>query len=99
MHMKAENIADARGTYRDTLSIVSKEGKRRWIYPKKPKGKLYNLRTAFSILLLAVLFGTPFIKVNGHPFVLFNIIERKFILFGLAFGPHDFYLFALGFIS
>ncbi|HEY3252044.1 MAG TPA: cytochrome c oxidase accessory protein CcoG, partial [Ignavibacteria bacterium] len=48
---------------------------------------------------LAVLFGFPIIKISGHPFVLFNVLERKFILFGYAFGPHDFYLFVLAIIA
>jgi cytochrome c oxidase accessory protein FixG len=86
-------------SFRDSMSIVSKEGKRVWVYPKKPKGKFYNARTWVSILLLLFLFVTPFIKISGHPFLLFNIIERKFIIFGIAFGPHDFYLFGLAVIS
>ncbi len=95
--MREDN--DTQQVYQDKISIISKEGKRRWIYPRKPKGKLYNLRTWFSFLLLAILFGTPFINVNGHPFMLFNFIERKFILFGLSFVPQDFYLFGLAMIS
>lgn len=85
--------------FRDKISIVSKEGKRKWIHPRKPKGKLYNLRTWFSVLLLTILFGTPFIKYDGHPLFLFNFVERKFILFGFAFVPQDFYLFGLAMIS
>ena len=85
--------------YRDKISIISNEGKRKWIYPRKPKGKLYNYRTIFSILLLAILFGTPFIRYGGHPFILLNFIERKFIFFGLQFVPQDFYLFGLTMIS
>jgi len=82
-------------TYRDTLGIVSSEGKRKWVYPKQPSGVYYRARTILSVLLLAFLFGTPFLTVNGHPLMLFNVLERKFILFGTAFGPHDFYLFVL----
>jgi cytochrome c oxidase accessory protein FixG len=85
--------------YRDKISIVSKEGKRKWIHPRKPNGKLYNLRTWFSVLLLAILFGTPLIKYDGHPLFLFNFVERKFVLFGFAFVPQDFYLFGLAMIS
>jgi len=85
--------------FRDKISIVSKEGKRKWIHPRKPKGKLYNLRTWFSVFLLAILFGTPLIKYDGHPLFLFNFIERKFVLFGFAFVPQDFYLFGLAMIS
>lgn len=86
-------------SYRDTISIVNKEGGRKWVYPKKPKGRFYNARTIVSIFLLAILFGMPLLKIDGHPFMLFNIIERKFILFGLDFSPQDFYLFGLVMIA
>ena len=86
-------------SFRDHLSTVTQEGKRIWIYPKKQKGRFYTARTIVSFFLLAFLFITPWIKVEGHPFMLFNFFERKFIVFGLAFGPQDFYIFAIGFIS
>ena len=89
---------DAAG-FRDSLGIVSREGKRKWIYPKKIVGRFYRYRTVLSILLLAVLLGTPFLRINGHPFILFNVVERKFILFGQIFGPHDFYLIGLALIT
>lgn len=85
--------------FRDKLATVTDEGKRKWIFPKKPQGKFYNARTIVSIFLLAFLFIAPFIRINGHPFMLFNVLERKFILFGVAFGPHDFHLFGLAMIS
>ncbi len=90
---------ETKESFRDTISIVNEEGGRKWVYPKKPKGRFYNARTIVSVLLLAVLFGMPLIKLHGHPFMLFNIIERKFILFGLDFSPQDFYLFGLVMIS
>ena len=71
-------------SFRDSISTISKEGKRKWIYPKKPKGKLYNWRTVLSIVLLLIMFAQPFIKINGHPFMLLNVLERKFIIFGIA---------------
>lgn len=85
--------------FRDHLATVTDEGKRVWILPKKPFGKLYNFRTFVSIILLAVLFLVPFIKVNGHPYMLLDLLNRKFILFGISFGPHDFHLFVLTIIG
>lgn len=82
--------------FRDSVATVDKLGKRIWLYPKKPKGQYYQYRTYLSWIFLAVLFGLPLIKYQGDPLVLFNIIERKFILFGVHFGPQDFYLFAIG---
>jgi cytochrome c oxidase accessory protein FixG len=81
--------------FRDEISTVDKSGKRIWIYPKKPFGKFTNYRIWLSYLYFLILFGLPFIKVNGEPFILINILERNFILFGLHFGPQDFYLFAI----
>ncbi|MCI0715164.1 MAG: cytochrome c oxidase accessory protein CcoG [Chlorobi bacterium] len=99
MHLTRDIIENTQDTFRDTLGIVTDEGKRKFVYPKKPKGRLHKARVVFSVFLLAILFITPFIKLSGHPFMMFNIVERKFILFGLAFGPHDFYLFVLATIS
>lgn len=86
-------------TYRDRIGIIDKKGARIWIYPKLVAGAFHHWRVIVSIILLVVLFGVPFIKVDGHPFIMLNILERKFILFGLAFWPQDFYLFALTFLS
>ncbi len=86
-------------SFRDSISTISKEGKRSWIYPKKPSGRYYKARTIVSIVLLALLFGGPFMKVNGHPLMLFNVIERKFILFGIPFWPQDFFLFGLAMLT
>ena len=97
--MSKKEINQNTEAFRDQISTVTNEGNRVWIYPKKPSGRFYNARTIVSILLLAFLFGVPFIKVNGHQFILFNILERKFILFGIPFGPHDFHLFGLAMIA
>ena len=85
--------------YRDAIATVDKVGKRVWIYPKEPKGRFTNARTYLSWVLLALLFGMPFIKVGGEPLLLFNVIERKFILFGILFMPQDFHLFVLAMLT
>ena len=86
-------------SFRDSLTTVTQEGKRKWIYPKKPSGKFYTARTILTYFLLAFLFGAPFVKINGHPFIIFNVLERHFIIFGIPFGPHDLHLFALTMIA
>lgn len=85
--------------FRDQIATVDEQGKRRWIHPKKPKGPFHNKRAIVATILLSLLFIGPFIEVNGRPFLLFNILERKFILFGLAFWPQDFHLLALSLIT
>jgi cytochrome c oxidase accessory protein FixG len=86
-------------SYRDQLATLNEKGKRRWVYAQKPKGKLYNYRSIVSYGLLLLLFGLPFVKVNGEPFFLFNILERKFILFGVRFWPQDFHIFLYSMIT
>ncbi len=88
-------MSDEKNSFRDSIATADKDGRRLWIYPTKPKGKLYSARTYVSWLLLIVLFGLPFIKIDGHPAMLLNIMERKFIIMGIAFWPQDFHLFVL----
>jgi len=83
-------------SFRDSIATIDQEGKRKWIYPTKPKGKLYNLRKYLSYVYLVIFFGLPFIKVSGEPLFMINIVERKFILFGMIFWPQDFFIFGLG---
>src|SRR5688572_5550708 len=94
--LAANNIPEE---FRDSIATVDDKGKRLWIYPKKPSGKFHNWRLLVTVILLSALFGGPFIKINGQPFMLFNILERKFIIFGQAFWPQDFVLLAVTLIT
>lgn len=87
------------GEFRNSFATVNDEGKRNWIFAKKPKGNYYRWRSIVAYLVLAVLFTGPFLKWNGDPMFLFNILERKFILFGVTFWPQDFHLFVLAMIT
>lgn len=86
-------------TFRDRVSSVTESGKRNWIYALKPKGRFYTKRLLSSYLYLLVFFGLPFIKVNGSPLFLINIVDSKFILFGKILWPQDFFIFAVGMIA
>jgi len=87
------------GSFRDKISTIDSKGKRAWVFPKRPKGKLYNYRWTVAIILLSLLFAGPFISYKGEPFMLFNIFERKFIIFGQLFWPQDFHLLVLSLIT
>lgn len=85
-------------TFRDKVATVDKDGKRLWVFAQHPEGRLYNLRTYLSLVYLVVFFTLPFIKYEGHPLFLANVLERKFILFGQIFWPQDFFIFGLGMV-
>lgn len=87
---------DTDDDFRDHVSTINEEGKRVWIYPNKPHGKFYKLRSILSVAYLVLFFGLPFIKINDEPIFLINFIERKFILFGMIFWPQDFFIFGTG---
>ncbi|TYB77152.1 cytochrome c oxidase accessory protein CcoG [Bizionia myxarmorum] len=82
-------------SFRDTIGTLDDQGKRAWVYPKKPSGRYYEWRKIVSYVLLAFLFVAPFIKINGNQFLMFNILERRFNIFGFPFWPQDFYLFVI----
>ncbi|KAF2519117.1 cytochrome c oxidase accessory protein CcoG [Flavobacterium salilacus subsp. salilacus] len=84
--------------FRDTIATIDEEGKRSWLYPKKPSGKFYKYRKLVSYFLLAFLVLAPFVKINGNQFLMFNVLERRFNIFGFPFWPQDFHLFVISMI-
>jgi len=81
--------------FRDSIATINREGRREYVFPKKPGGKLHNYRLVVSWLLLAVFFLMPFVRFHGEPYFIIDIINRRFILFGQVFWPQDTYLFAI----
>ncbi|WP_111306883.1 cytochrome c oxidase accessory protein CcoG [Confluentibacter sediminis] len=84
--------------FRDSIGTVTSEGKRAWVFPKKPSGKFYKYRKLVSYVLLIFLLAAPFIKINGNQFLMFNVLERRFNIFGFPFWPQDFFLFVISMI-
>ena len=61
--------------FRDKISTIDQQGRRIWIYPKKPSGRLTSARGMVSILLLAFMFLAPLIKIDGQPLLLFDVLQ------------------------
>jgi cytochrome c oxidase accessory protein FixG len=88
-------VPDEHDSFRDRAATIDEQGKRKWVFAYKPRGRFYSARTLLSFFYLLLFFGLPFIKYKGEPFLLLNIIERKFVVFGFVFWSQDFYLFGL----
>jgi cytochrome c oxidase accessory protein FixG len=86
-------------SFRDSISTINKEGKRNWIFAQKPKGRFYTARSVVSVFYLLLFFTIPFVRVNDSPFFLFNVLERRFIFFGVTFWPQDFFIFGIGMLT
>lgn len=85
--------------FRDSVASIDDDGKRKWIYPKMPKGWFYEKRKIVSYFLIAFLFAGPFIKISGEPLLMINVLARRFVILGQPFWPQDFFLFGLGMIA
>jgi cytochrome c oxidase accessory protein FixG len=81
--------------FRDHLATADKEGHRRWVYPKKPRGPWHRRRAWLSVALIAVMFAGPWIRIQGNPLLMINIIERRFSILGQIFWPQDTVIFAV----
>jgi cytochrome c oxidase accessory protein FixG len=93
------NIVEDHERFRAELASIQPDGRRKWIYARKPSGRFFRYRTILSWFLLAFLFLAPWVKVGGKQFLLLNIIDREFVFFGVPFWPNDFYLVALMFLT
>ncbi len=91
-------MAQDQDNFRDSIGTIKEDGKRAWVFPKKPSGKFFKYRTYVSYALLAILIVSPFIKINGNQFMMFNVLERRFNIFGFPFWPQDFHLFVISMI-
>ncbi|WP_103327901.1 cytochrome c oxidase accessory protein CcoG [Bacteroidetes bacterium endosymbiont of Geopemphigus sp.] len=82
-------------SFRDHINTMDWKGVRKWVYPRKPKGRYYYRRTILSWFLLLFFLSAPFINVHGDPFLKFDVLRREFFIFSFPFYPQDFSLFAL----
>ncbi|MES2389355.1 MAG: 4Fe-4S dicluster domain-containing protein [Bacteroidota bacterium] len=85
--------------FRDTIATVDKNGKRVWLYPRKPGGRFFRLRIWVSLILIGMLFSGPFISINGLPLLMINVFEREFVILGNVFFPQDFIMLAVGLLT
>ena len=86
-------------TFRDSVGTMDESGTRKWVFPRKPKGKFTNYREYVGYSLLLLFVAIPFLKINGNPVLLINILDRRFFIFGQPFYLQDFFILALGAVA
>jgi len=62
---------------------------RKWVYAMPVEGSLRHLRRGTSLILLLILFVTPWITVGGHPALLLDLPSRRLFAFGAIFTASD----------
>jgi cytochrome c oxidase accessory protein FixG len=76
--------------------VIKMYAKREDIFPREVKGHYQNLRWICLILTQLVFYGAPWLQWNGRQAILFDLMARKFYIFGLVLWPQDFiYLAAM----
>lgn len=81
--------------FRDRPINIDASGQRKRINAKQPKGKWYTRRNIVGYALILFLVIAPLLKIHGHPFMMFDILNRKFYIFGLMVFAEDTYILAL----
>ena len=81
--------------FRDHLATADERGRRRWIYPRQPRGRFYQWRIRLSWLLLGLLLAGPFLRIHGNPLLLLNVAAGRFSILGRIFWPQDMALLAI----
>ena len=85
--------------FRDHIPTADQQGKRLWMYPRKPKGAFTNARTVVNAVLLLIMFFGPFIRIDGLPLLQMDVLNRKFVIFGQIFWPQDLFILAVAMVT
>ena len=73
----------------EVLTTMTRDGKRRWLYPVESSGRHLSRRRIVAWVLIIAYVALPLIPIGGRPAILLDFINREFALFGLVFYPTD----------
>lgn len=62
---------------------------RQHIYPRSISGSFASWRIVFVLLTQLLYYGLPWLTWNDRQAVLFDLVQRKFYIFGLVLWPQD----------
>jgi len=95
-----ESVADST---RQRSSSLAPDGRRLKVRVGDLNGRFTRARRAVFAALIAVYAVVPWVRINGAPLVLLDILRRRFYLFGHTFNAQDanllFFLLAGGLLS
>ncbi len=63
---------------------------RRKIYPRAVHGLFAGWRWSLVWLTQIIFYGLPWLTWNGRPAILFDLLSRRFYIFGIVLYPQDF---------
>ncbi|CAN5433086.1 hypothetical protein BH23VER1_BH23VER1_03210 [soil metagenome] len=75
-----------------SVTTINRDGSHFVLHPADVSGVFTRWRRLFGLFLLLVYIALPWIPVNGHPAVFFDLVERRFHFFGLTFLTPDLWI-------
>jgi polyferredoxin len=81
------------------LPTLEHDGKRRWIFPHISVGYYFHLRRILGFSLIAFFVTLPWLRINGKPYFLIDVITREVTILGYTFLPTDTLLLAFFMMS
>jgi len=73
----------------ERLATTSQTGERVYLYTAEVRGRFRTFRNYFYDALLIFFLALPWVKINGSPLLLLNIVKRQFCIFGLHFWADE----------
>lgn len=74
---------------KDRIGTADERGRRVWLYVADVRGRLRDLRTQISVVLVVFFLVLPWIRIGGNPAILLDIPGRRFSILGVLFWAHD----------
>ena len=78
----------------DDVQIIQLYESRKKVYPRLTKGIFNNFRILFVLGTQLAYFGLPWLQWGDRQAIWFDLVNRKFYLFGLVIWPQDFFYLA-----
>ncbi|MCG2583996.1 cytochrome c oxidase accessory protein CcoG [Massilia sp. TS11] len=79
----------------ESAQVIKFYAAREAIHPREISGRFTRLRWLCLILTQIVFYGFPWLTWNDRQAVLFDLVNRKFYIFGLVLWPQDFIYLAV----
>jgi hypothetical protein len=101
MNIQSDNLQPTETIYEDfrnSVGTMDQSGKRKWVFPRKPKGKYTNYRNYLSYLLLALFSDCRLLQ----SIIILSFVQchrQKVFIFGQPFYLQDFFILALGAVT
>ncbi len=84
---------------KERLATTDETGKRVFLYPARVQGIWNQRRKIFQIFLLGLFLTLPWIRFNGLPLLLLDVVHRRFTIFGTTFRAHEAPMVVLVFLT